>query len=264
MLALAFGKQLYNCLLRFYQGQHRQAHPRHARFLEELSNLCHLLSPASAQYSCPLCNYFGPFVKLNDRIDSRCPSCNSLERHRLQSLVLRSIESENYSLSQLEVLHVSPDPILSEMFKKTAKYYLSIDLNSPYAMVQMDLTNLGLPDNSFDIVFCSHVLEHILDDATALKEINRVLRPSGLAILTVPIFGENTEEFGEAREEENYHVRRPGKDYFNRYKKEGFQVSLFSSRDFESEGVQLSLLNGGCYCSEEIIAVCYKPEKQKN
>ena len=62
--------------------------------------------------------------------------------------------------------------------------YLSGDLQEPGVMVQLDLTNLNLPDQCFDLVICLHVLAHISNDRRAMREIYRVLRPGGrLAIL---------------------------------------------------------------------------------
>ena len=64
--------------------------------------------------------------------------------------------------------------------------YLSVDLESPLAMSRMDVTNLDLPDQAFDVVLCSHVLEHVPDDRAAMRELARVLRPDGIAILQTP------------------------------------------------------------------------------
>ncbi|MDI6105478.1 methyltransferase domain-containing protein [Actinoplanes sp. NEAU-A12] len=52
--------------------------------------------------------------------------------------------------------------------------------------VQGDLLSLPFPDASFDRVIASEVLEHIPDDVTAIAELTRVLKPGGLAAVTVP------------------------------------------------------------------------------
>ena len=51
----------------------------------------------------------------------------------------------------------------------------------------MDLTNLTFDSRMFDLIICSHVLEHIEDDGSAMREMARVLRPNGRAIVLVPV-----------------------------------------------------------------------------
>lgn len=49
-----------------------------------------------------------------------------------------------------------------------------------------DLTRLTFPDNSFDIVLTSDVMEHLYDFELAFAEISRVLKPGGLHVFTIP------------------------------------------------------------------------------
>ena len=85
------------------------------------------------------------------------------------------------------VLHVAPEYNLSKVLKKAyGSNYIRTDISSPFADVWMDLTKLGFTDSLFDIVICNHVLEHILDDKKAMREIFRILKPRGIAILQVP------------------------------------------------------------------------------
>ena len=65
--------------------------------------------------------------------------------------------------------------------------YISADLESHLAVVKVDITNILYEDNSFDVILCSHVLEHVIDDQKAMRELFRVLKPGGWAILQVPI-----------------------------------------------------------------------------
>lgn len=191
---------------------------------------------------CPFCNWEGkeffPFgIKI--RKNAKCPRCGSLERHRLCYLYLKKVIPKN---KKMKVLHFAPEKILTNLFKSYENIeYLSADINSRKAMVKEDITNLSFKDDSFDIIFCSHVLEHIEDDIKAMKEIKRVLKQNGFAILQVPIYKEfngkkikkTFEDFSikSPKEREKVfgqydHVRIYGKDYKDRLEKAGFKVNV--------------------------------------
>jgi SAM-dependent methyltransferase len=172
------------------------------------------------------------------RRDAACPHCGSLERHRLVWLHFARGTSL-FDGRPKKVLHVAPEGSLeSRLHEALGDGYLSADLE-PGAMVQMDICDIQYPDESFDVVFCSHVLEHVPDDRRAMRELRRVLRPSGFAVLQVPISVEQTVEdpsiadpvermrlFGHPD-----HVRRYGHDYPDRLKEAGFQVKIRDARD---------------------------------
>ena len=100
----------------------------------------------------------------------------------------------------------------------------------------MDISDIQYPDNTFDVVYCSHVLEHVPDDRRALREFWRVLKIGGWAILQVPItsdvtFEDPTVTSPEERERlfgQHDHVRRYGPDYRNRLVDVGFSVTVDS------------------------------------
>ena len=125
---------------------------------------------------------------------ARCPVCGSLERHRL-SLKYMVERTDLFDGRPKRMLHVAPERQLSKIFQ-AQKYidYLSVDLRMPAAMAKMDITELLLPDDAFDVIYCSHVLEHVVDDRKAMRELHRVIKPDGWAILQVPISGEVTLE----------------------------------------------------------------------
>ena len=138
------------------------------------------------------------------------------------------------------MLHVAPEPIFESRFKKQLGHnYLSADLFNPLAMVKMDITDIQYPDQSFDVIYCSHVLEHVQDDKKAMKEFFRVLKNNGWAILLVPITSEKTFEdpsiidpaqrlkaFGQ-----DDHVRRYGPDFADRLADAGFTVQITTVSD---------------------------------
>lgn len=85
------------------------------------------------------------------------------------------------------MLHVAPEPCFADRLScLPVMDYLSAGLVNP-AIVQMDITDIQFPQNSFDIIDCSHVLEHVPQDRMAMKELARVVKPSGWAILQVPM-----------------------------------------------------------------------------
>jgi SAM-dependent methyltransferase len=121
--------------------------------------------------------------------------------------------------------------------------YLSIDIERGKAMKVMDLTRLDIPDNTFDVVVCCHVLEHIRKDLLAISEIYRVLRNNGVAVFQVPLYGEVTEKVKNPTRGDHYHIWHPGLDYPKRYEKIGFKVSSIGIKEINSVIVDRLSLN---------------------
>ena len=140
------------------------------------------------------------------------------------------------------MLHIAPEVAFQAKLRKLkALEYLTADLHDPKAMVRMDITNIPFPDNSFDIVYCSHVMEHVVEDRKAFKEFYRVLAPNGWAIFLVPIkMDQRTDEDHpsvaspkerEKRFGQSDHVRMYGWDFRNRVEETGFQVITVKAKD---------------------------------
>ena len=189
------------------------------------------------RFCCPVCGYSGPFFvrrfAATRRKHAICPGCGALERHRLQWLVLNATP-ERSRYSTMRVLHLAPEAFFVDLFRKMFKGYTTADLERRDVDCAVDLTRLPFKDASFDVVYASHVLEHIKDDGQALAEIRRVLMPSGIAFLPVPIFtGIKTIEYPSAVPSEAYHVRQPGYDYYERYRDLFNRVVMYSSNDFD-------------------------------
>ena len=171
---------------------------------------------------------------LRKRSNARCPFCGSLERHRLISLYLER-KTDLFDGRPKKLLHVAPEAPLSDLFE-SADYidYLSADLERGDVMTAMDITDIQYSDDTFDVILCSHVLEHVPEDRRALAEFFRVLKPGGWAILQVPILADKTfEDFSvtDPGERERLfgqhdHVRSYGPDYADRLAEAGFSVTV--------------------------------------
>jgi SAM-dependent methyltransferase len=186
---------------------------------------------------CPICsNKFRKFLPFgNDGADNRlCPSCLSLERHRLLWLYLKN--KTDFFSAKLKVMHVAPEQPFIKRFRKLENLdYTTADLDSPLADIKMDIMDIQFSDHTFDVFICNHVLEHVPDDIHAMKEIYRILKPGGWAILQVPLnpdFEETYEDSSitDPKEREKHfgqydHVRYHGKDYPDRLRSAGFEVT---------------------------------------
>src|SRR5262249_36838215 len=164
------------------------------------------------------------------RRNSSCLRCGASERHRHLWLYLRN--RTNLFSEPLRVLHFAPEWIIQERLRRCPNLdYVSADLDPRRAMVKMDITDLSYPDGSFDVVLCSHVLEHVTDDRRALSELHRVLKPGGCAIVLVPIDYKRAETFEDPtvvspgdRERlfwQADHVRLYGRDFRERLEETG-------------------------------------------
>ena len=128
---------------------------------------------------------------------------------------------------------MAPEPFFEARLRSSCRSYVTADISGRGVDRTEDLTNLSFPDGSFDLVYASHVLEHINDDQSALREIRRVLSPGGVAILPVPIVAHSTVEYGAPNPFEVYHVRAPGLDYFDRLRTAFDRVQVFESASFD-------------------------------
>jgi SAM-dependent methyltransferase len=193
---------------------------------------------AGKDVTCPVCGNsykkFLPYGRINPRPNALCPGCLSLERHRLIWLYLKN--KTNFFDSRLKILHVAPEACFIKRFERQhGENYITADIESPLAKVKMDIHKIPFPENTFDVVLCNHVLEHVDNDIQAMSEINRVLKPGGFSILQVPFFPpipETTIEdksITDPREREKAfgqddHVRKFGLDYPKRLEKAGLKA----------------------------------------
>jgi SAM-dependent methyltransferase len=208
---------------------------------------------------------FLPYGYENQRNNVLSPSTLSLERHRLLWLFLERKTDFFENKSNKKVLHFAPEQCFYKRFKSQANIdYTTTDLLSPLADIKADICNLPFEDNSFDIILCNHVLEHIPDDTKAMIELYRVLKNDGMAILQIPqdLNREKTFEDDSITDRKERakifgqydHVRVYGYDYFEKLRTIGFDVHEvdFSSELTNQENYQFCISKG------EIIPVCYK------
>ena len=137
---------------------------------------------------CPICEHsFDAFMNDWNRVNALCWRCGSHERHRAQWLLLQ--RRPQLLLQARSLLHFSPEHCLAQRLRRVSHLrYVTSDLDETQdADLRLDITRLDLPDAAFDAVLCSHVLEHVDDDARAMAELRRVTSPQGFCLVMVPI-----------------------------------------------------------------------------
>ena len=208
---------------------------------------------------------FLPYGYSKQRKNALSPSTLSLERHRLMWLFLKNETSFFTSNKKLKTLHIAPEQCFLKIFKNQKNLdYITSDLESPIADVKADICNLPFQDNSFDVIFCNHVLEHIPNDTKAMQELFRVLKKGGFGIFQIPqdISREKTFEDASITDKiertkifgQYDHVRVYGRDYFNKLRSVGFAVDEI---DYTKK-MAAKELERFCLMKNEILPVCYK------
>jgi SAM-dependent methyltransferase len=203
---------------------------------------------------CPVCGKSSRRFKpspIDRREDAQCVHCGALERHRLVWLFIQK-KTTLFDGRSKKMLHVAPESCLEPRLReRLGDNYLTADLLNPRAMVRMDITDIQYADQTFDVIACSHVLEHVQDDRRAMREFCRVLTNDGWAIFLVPVTSDHTIEdpsiidpeerlrvFGQAD-----HVRRYGPDFVDRLREAGFAVGIIGINDVvnDREAVEMGL-----------------------
>ena len=224
---------------------------------------------------CSICNSkfkkFGTFG-LVSRKNARCHNCGSLERHRLLWKYFNERTNLFKADKKIRLLHFAPEKVFYDVFSTNQNIeYYPCDLSPEYyayagniKIRKADITEIPFEENYFDVIVCSHVLEHIPDDSLAMFELYRVLKKGGWAILHVPIdynrettyedFSITTPKGREKAFGQDDHVRLYGRDYKDRLIKTGFIVN---KDDFVKSFSQEDLFKFGLDGSE-LIYYCKK------
>lgn len=162
-----------------------------------------------------------------------CPGSLSLERHRLLWLYLK--EKTDFFTKKRKMLHIAPEQCFYKLFKAMPNLtYTTGDYNSPIADVHFDLHKAPFDDNTFDVIFCNHVLEHVEDANQCMRELYRIMAPGGFGIFQIPqdvsryetyedksITSEHDREIHFWQKD---HVRLFGLDYKDKLTAAGFKV----------------------------------------
>ncbi|MEO1495001.1 MAG: methyltransferase domain-containing protein [Pseudomonadota bacterium] len=207
--------------------------------------------------TCPICGYTGPFSAVRHKPAIWCPQCDSRPRHRLLKLWM---DREMTLPDHAEVVHFAAEPWVRAEMDARGAHYRTADLNDQFEL-QLDITALDLPDRSVDMLMANHVLEHV-DDARALAEIYRVLKPGGQAVLTVPMIEGFDKTYEDAAHDtpdaralyygDPTHLRWYGRDIRDRLAGAGFGLREFTA--LEPDATEFALHRG------EKVFICQRPQ----
>lgn len=207
---------------------------RRLKFAPYIVGVVSKMVGGSQTRECPVCGYTGPFAAAGNppRYDAECKKCGSAERHRLLKLAIERLDLLN---GVRDIVHFAPEPMVTRFLPKEG--YKTADIRPQRADLCLNLESIELPERSVDMVVANHVLEHV-DDSKALPELFRILRPGGALIATIPIVEgwdhtyedptvtsakDRTLHFGQFD-----HVRIYGRDFRDRVKAAGFELTEFT------------------------------------
>ncbi len=209
---------------------------------------------------CKICGWKGArFADDQWHPGTICPNCKSQVRHRMLTAIFDGVAGkddlrEEALILGKDVLHFAPERQLRDRIKAAARKYVTADFDRGDTDLRLDISAMPqVADASFDTIICCDVLEHVPDDAGAFREIFRVLRPGGIAILTVPQMdspattdedssvadaAERLRRFGQAD-----HVRMYGDEFASRAEKAGLKVETVDREAFSEEAIKRLVLH---------------------
>lgn len=155
-----------------------------------------------------------------------CPNCGASDRDRLIACYLGEMLSQRAGDEQIRLLDIAPSYPLSEFIKRFRNVtHHTADLSMDGVDLAVDISNMPeVMSDSYDILICSHVLEHIYDDRKALSELYRVIKPGGWGIIMVPIILplDNIDEDPKVTDPSERWRRFGQDDHVRLYNKSGF------------------------------------------
>lgn len=212
---------------------------------------------------CPCCGHtFRRFLMFAGLPGQQCPRCGSLARHRLMWIFIKEMEARFKPGSR--VLHFAPEEALGDFMPGEKGLRVTFDISNKYSpMVRGDIQHLPFRADTFDAIICSHVLEHVPDDARAMGELADVLKTGGWALIQVPI------DRNRAKTLEDWegstpsararvfgledHLRLYGLDFYSRLEEAGFNVSKLNLTGLLSP--QAAMFYG---LKDHILCICTK------
>ena len=193
--------------------------------------------------ACNICGWRGRHFLTHLHRHVLCPECGADIRHRLLAAALDLPGVASCVKRNGTVLHLSPEYCLGLVFRPRAGRYVRADFAAATCDVRQDATRMAFASCVADVLVSCDMLEHIPDDRRALAEFHRVLRPGGMAILTVPqsdaaaaTIEDASIDTPEARAREygqTDHVRNYGADFIDRVRDAGFSVTMFGASALE-------------------------------
>lgn len=218
--------------------------------------------------------WYGSFETIGKE-KRKCPVCGSMDRDRLMTMFISLLGSTDGT--KLKVLQIAPSGAMETWLRgRDNIVYESTDLYMPRVSFNADIQDLKMvSDNTYDIILCSHILEHVENDKKAMREIRRVLKKDGLCIFLVPILGglSSTDEEFECSEHEKWlrfgqddHVRLYGKeDFLDRLSEVGFNVYTIGQDFFDpEEWKHAGLISNSCLyvAAKNTLDIGVKPYKR--
>lgn len=206
------------------------------------------------EVACNICNWHGRALADDQwHPGTVCPNCGSQVRHRLLVAILNG-QGNHPELTEArlfhgkDVLHFAPERQLRKRIKMTSKKHVTADYDRGDCDLKLDMSSMPSVENSsYDVVIACDVLEHVPDDLAAMSELHRILRPRGVAILSVPqmdpptVTDEDPLVITEAEREKRFgqkdHVRMYGDDFITRLGSTGFKVDVITDANFKTEVV---------------------------
>lgn len=173
------------------------------------------------------------------KLNTRCPNCGSVDRARLLALFFKN-RTEVFN-KNTEILHVSPNKSVARYLNEGATIKQVVGTIEPDQFLEfnpfyLDIQDISLADNLFDVVICCHIIEHVDDDEKAMSELFRVMKPGGIGIFQVPLALNlektledktlTTDKQRKIAHGQVDHVRLYGLDYLEKLRKAGFRVVM--------------------------------------
>lgn len=233
--------------------------------LKKFRALVYRVTHPGNERECPLCGkHYNKFGRggVKKRDDAQCMNCGSLERHRFLWLYLQH-KMKITQQKNLSVLHFAPEKHLEHKLREISNHYISADIEGDDVDIKVDIANTPFEKETFKLILCSHVLEHVNDDRKALKELLRILKPDGTALIIIPVERESTFEDSSIIEPEERlkifgqrdHVRIYGEDFINRLIESGFKVKTYLPKDLFIENEQIKY---GIKIESDRLYICKK------